>query len=422
MSRQSTAQAAIAAANAFARPNSLWDRYFNTVIAAGLIASVVQHLMITSLPLYAFSLGANPSTAGFIMGIFTFAALVFRPVFGAMVDTRGRRVVLLFGTAVVAGVSFLYGLTALIPMLLFFRFVHGMGFSAYSTAAGTVIADVVPKERLTEGIGYFGLVNTVSIAIGPGLALWLLRSAGYGSVFVTAGVLTVIAFLIFSFVNYEPKERRPLAPAHASSRSGLAGFLEPSTLPPAAVMFFTALTIGGILTFLPAYGLWRGIDDIGMFFTVYAVGLVIPRLTCGRLADRIGTTKVLLPGMLLVFLGLVVLGVANTLPLFLAAGFLYGFGFGTVQPVLNALIIRVAPEERRGAANAAFFCAMDLGIGLGAIIWGFVSDFWGFPMIYFLSSLCAVCGTVVYLTVVRRHPSFMELTRAHRRPRTAAAE
>ena len=89
----------------------LWNRYFVLIIAASLLAGIVQHLSITAVPLYAMALGANPSAAGLLMGTFTFSALVFRPVFGSWSDRRGRRFTILFGMSIVSCIALFFSLS-----------------------------------------------------------------------------------------------------------------------------------------------------------------------------------------------------------------------------------------------------------------------------------------------------------------------
>jgi MFS family permease len=59
-------------------------------------------------------------------------------------------------------------------MIIFIRILHGIGFGIHSTTSGAVIADIVPKSRLGEGLGYFGIYNTIAVATRrPGIALAL---------------------------------------------------------------------------------------------------------------------------------------------------------------------------------------------------------------------------------------------------------
>lgn len=86
----------------------------------------------------------------------------------------------------------------------------------------------------------------------------------------------------------------------------------------------------------------------------------------------------------------------------MAAAAFYGVGFGAIQPSLQAWIIQRAAPERRGAANATFFSAFDLGIGLGALILGPIAAATNYAMMYRVSSLMFVVYLIVYISYVVR--------------------
>lgn len=85
------------------------------------------------------------------------------------------------------------------------------------------------------------------------------------------------------------------------------------------------------------------------------MALMITRTFAGQLYDRKGHRAVFIPGTLLIFLAMLFLAwLPNSFILFIAA-FLYGFGFGTIQPALQAWAVERSPKNRRGMANATFF-------------------------------------------------------------------
>ena len=92
-----------------------------------------------------------------------------------------------------------------------------------------------------------------------------------------------------------------------------------------------------------------------------------------------------------------ILAFASNLGMFVAAGLTYGLGFGSVQPTLNAIMIKLCPPERRGVGNATFFSAMDIGIGTGAILWGVVSQIAGFTYVFIGAALCIVVASGFYI-------------------------
>ena len=119
--------------------------------------------------------------------------------------------------------------------------------------------------------------------------------------------------------------------------------------------------------FMAIYGGSRGIEDIGLFFTVYAVCLFISRPLGGRIADRYGSDKVIIPGIALFALSFVLISFSKTLPMFLLDGAVCAFGYGICMPTLQALSMSIVPKERRGAAGNTNYIGIDLGSMIGPV-------------------------------------------------------
>ena len=84
-------------------------------------------------------------------------------------------------------------------------------------------------------------------------------------------------------------------------------------------------------------------------------------------------------------------------PVYLFVGaILYGLGFGTVQPALQASAINTTPPRKRGMANATFFSAFDLGVGLGAMTFGLVAQYADYNMIYWVSAASGCLSLVLF--------------------------
>jgi MFS family permease len=356
-------------------------------------------MLLPTLPLYAQTLGGNETVAGTLVGIFTISAVLVRPWFGNLLDQRGRKVILIIGASILLVAVLAYHLAFSIITLLACRVVHGVGWGASSTATGTMASDVIPAVRRTEGMGYYGIAATIAMSLGPALGLYLVKYSSYSALFTGSALLAAVGLVGSLFINYElSRESRPRA--EIPSAKGV--ILEKTAIPPAVVLFFITLTYGGIVSFLPAYANYRGVENIGMFFTVYALVLLFGRPIIGKLSDRYGARKFLVPGILTIATALLLLTQASSLPIFLLVGVVYGLGFGTVQPILNALVISLSPPERRGAANATFAMAMDLGIGLGAVTLGFLAQKMGYVYMFSSSAIFALIALAMYYALLRK--------------------
>lgn len=368
----------------------------------------------STLPLFAQQIGGDKSTAGLLTGLFSISALLVRPISGKFIDSRGRKIVLIAGILVVTLVSFAYSFAYSVVTLLILRFIHGIGMSAQTTSSGTIVADIVPSSRLMEGIGYFGVANILATAVGPALGLYLIGIGGFQFLYLVTFIICVAGLITARFINYENNSKLtmnqkeelyhviPEGETVAVNEYVKKGALfEKTAVTPALVMLFVVFAMSSIISFLPLYAISKNINNIGMFFTVYAAALLVSRMFLGRLSDHYGVTIVFIPSIVMFIISLVIIANSTTLQGLLAAAILFGLGSGTINPVLNGITIRLCPPGRRGAANATFLSSLDIGMGGGSIVWGFVSEYVGFSSIYYGAAAVSLIPVFLYLFVLR---------------------
>lgn len=373
----------------------LWTRDYATLLVTQVLYFVGVYLLLPTLPLFVIRLGGEEGTVGLVLGLFTFAAMVVRPVTGWALDTYGRRVILIVGLALTFFTILAHEWVAGIGLLLVLRLLHGVGFGLETTAGGTLASDLVPEARLGEGMGYFTLAMGLPMAVAPAVGLALTAGGDFTSLFLLAAGLTGVALLLASVIRVPRIERH-------GGRLSLRTVFERSSLLPATAVFFLTTTYAPILAFIALYGGERGIGNVGPFFAVFAIVLAVTRPVSGRLADRWGYLRTATFGLIFVAAGLVTLALAGNLAVILLAGVLYGAGYGTSQPSLQALTVYGVAPERRGAANAAFFFAYDLGIAVGSIGGGFLASWVSLNGVYWAALAPVAIAVAAQVWSLRR--------------------
>jgi len=373
----------------------LWTKPYILLTLAMLFLFTGFYVLLPTLPHYVKELGGSETDVGLAAGVFTLAAVLFRPLAGAWADRYGRLPVALLGLIGFVVSMALYDIVKGIAALMALRFIHGVFWSLSTTAIGTLVTDVVPSSRRGEGMGWFGLAITLAMAIGPmaGTRIW--EQFSFRHLFLAAAVLSVVPLLLtlvarVPFRRKEEKERLRL--------------FDQSLLSVTAVIFLMTVSYGGVTTFVPLFAPQVGADP-GMFFLVYAVALTAVRPVAGRLADRLGEGAVIVPALAVTVAGLFVLYLAGGEAGVLVSAALYGFGFGAAQPALQAAALRIARPDRRGLATASFMIAFDLGIGIGSILLGWVSQFAGYPAVFASGGGFVAAALLVFAAWVRRRLS-----------------
>jgi len=369
----------------------LWTKNYILIIFNNMLMFLVHHTLFTAIPLYMQGLGSSNYIMGLSTTVYAVSALIFRPVFGFLIDKKGRQVSMFAGLGITMLALFLYGFAHSDLAILALRALHGAGFSALSTLAMTMVADTVPRTRMAEGIGYSGIAFTVSTAIGPAIGIYLLDTFGYVILLLAVVLMSLCNFGCSFFLKFKPADQ------HNGKRAGIIeSFYEKSSIRAASVQLVIALSFASVATFIPIYGLSRGIAGIGVFFTVFAVVALAVRIGTAKSADRYGINVILWPGLAALIVSFIILSFSNTLLWVIIAAVFYGIGSGIATPMLSVVNMKLCSIERRGAANAMLFAAMDIGIGFGAFMWGSLLEISDFSLVYGLSAVIMVIACFLY--------------------------
>lgn len=378
----------------------IWTREFLFICIANFFLFLGFQMTLPTLPLFVEELGGNEKWIGIVVGVFTFSALLIRPYAGHALESRGRGFVYYAGLLIfVVSVGSYSLMTALWPVLMM-RIIQGIGWGMSTTASGTIATDLIPASRRGEGLGYFGLSGNFALALGPSFGLWLAERISFHWLFFICAFLGFLAFVLSWRIRLKKGD------GHTQTVF-FRDLYEKSALQPAILMFFITATFGGIATFLPLFTAERGVWGIHWYFIIYAAALMVSRTFAGQVYDRHGHRAVFYPGGLLIGTAMLLLSwLPGTWGLWTAA-FLYGFGFGMIQPGLQAWAVEKAPKNRKGMANATFFSFFDLGIGIGAMLFGQIGYRYGYPAIYLTAASSVLIAIMLYtLFLWKEGPSF----------------
>lgn len=346
-----------------------------------------MHLLTPVLPLFALSVGAEPTAVGWLVGAFSASALATRPYAGSASDRLGRRPVFLIGTAVFTVSALLYLAAESIATLLAVRVIQGAGLALFVAGAYALVADIVPPRRRGEGLGLYSLALLLGMAVAPPLAVPLQDSLGFDGLFLIAAVSAAGSFIVALTVEERRQPRR---------RAGGVGFLgiakQRWLLIPSLALVSGAVTFGAILSYLPLFTAEREAGNVGVFFSVYAVGTLLTRWPIGRLSDKVGRLQVMVPGLLILFLTMLLLSRLSSQTELVVVALLYSISFGSLLPIVTAMVVDRAPDEVRGVALSVSTASFDLGIGLGSVAFGLVGSAVGYANMYLAAGLVCILG------------------------------
>ncbi len=358
--------------NSAAEPTKIWNAVFVSVFLTNLLYSFGLQMCNSMVPKYADYLGAAPTIVGTVASIFSVSALIFKLFAAPAIDTYNRKYILIGAMVVMCIAATGYSVSYSVPMLMGSRLLSGVGMAFMGTCCLAMAADALPAGKLATGIGYFAIAQAVAQAIAPTIALKLLDTIGYNLTFAVAAGFMFAGVFVASRVKVSFTRVKKF-------KISLSSVIAKEALIPAGILLFLGMASYVVMSFLVIYGGKQGVgSNIGYYFTVYAATMLISRPLVGKLTDKFGHIKVLLPAMLCFAGSFIVISYATTLWMFLVAAFIAAFGYGAAQPAVQALAMKMVPKARRGAGSCTSYIGMDGGNLIGPVVAGFVIQNFGY--------------------------------------------
>ncbi len=361
---------------------------------ANLLSGVANSSVAVLVPWLVLQETGSAADAGLVAAVAGLPGIVVSPFVGALVDRLGRRSVSMGSDALSAiSVSLfplaeragMLGLTAIMALAILGAAFDPAGY----TARKSLIPDVARAGRyyvdringVHEGVFAAGWV------IGPALAAVGIAVIGAVETFwVTAGafVLAIVAVAGIRVTEAIGEARREAGEEHepfwASTLRG-AGLLwrdRPLRVLTLAICVLAMVYMPTEAVLMPVH--FQALDAPGAYgltLTMLAAGGMVGSFSYGWLAARYSRHRIAVFVMLTTTLGVVPMAFLPPLPVFVAAGFVLGLGWGPMNPLLNSLVQTRVPAHVQGRVygvqTALFYAAPPVGLllaGVGVERWG----------------------------------------------------
>src|SRR5690606_10650658 len=331
------------------------------MFAAQLLASVGFSTIFPFLPNYVESLGARSggSMLFWVSAVFSVQAvamMIASPIWGAVADRYGRKLMVeraLFGGAVII---LAMGFARSAEELVLLRLVQGLVTGVVS-AASSMVAAVVPRERLGYAMGLMQTGQWAGISVGPILGGVLEYLVGIRMSFIVTPALLSIGGLLTVFLVREsfvpPREPKPFVGAMFGSWGAV---LRSPGVPLSYLLRFTAwLGRTMIMPYLPLFIASLTLsDELSGIYTGVAIGAAslagtFSGVALGRLGDRIGHKRVLVASSIATAVFYVPMFFVTGVWQLIALNVLVGFAVGGVLPSLSALLARFTDPAMSGS-------------------------------------------------------------------------
>ncbi len=355
-------------------------------------------MLIPELPDFLSAMGGK-DYIGYIIALFTLTAGLSRPFSGKLTDTIGRMPVMIFGSIVCFICSGIYPFISSVGLFLLLRFVHGFSTGTKPTATAAYVADTTPEDRRGEAQGMLGIFTAIGMSMGPSLGSYITDWFGINFMFGLSSLFALFSILILINIKETlPKsQKKPFS--FKIFKIKCVDVFEPRVKVVFWVMFLSSFGYGAILTLTPDQTKVLGISNKGLYFTIYTISSLLVRVFFSKQSDKKGRVPVLKFSILMLTISMILLAISNELWAFVLSSILFGFSWGFNSPTLTAWTIDLSEEKYRGRAIATMYIALEAGIGLGALVsgWIYQGKIENMSVIYWLSAILGGIGLYILL-------------------------
>ena len=382
-------------------------------MAANFALFFAFYVLTPLLPLYLSEhFGATKDVIGLVLSGYTVMTLLIRPFSGYVVDSFSRKKVLMlcFGTFSIFFAGYLAASTLLLFMVV--RTLHGGPFGALTVSNSTVAIDVLPSSRRTEGIGYYGLSNNLAMALAPTIGIFVYRlTQNFELLFWLALIVACLGWLVDATVKLPVRDIQKNKTKLSLDRF----FLTRGWLLGLNMVAF-GFCFGVLSNYLAIYGKEvLGITGgTGTYFMLCSIGLILSRLQGGRALRKGRLTHNASEGVVISLIGYTLFILMPTLSQwsmvndqwsmivgYYGSALLIGLGNGHMWPAFQNMTINVAHNNQRGTANSTILISWDIGMGLGILLGGVISENFGYDTAFWTVAAVNAVGTLLFFLATK---------------------
>ncbi|SDB82170.1 MFS transporter [Shouchella lonarensis] len=302
---------------------SLWkNRSFLLLWGSGASAAIGLQIYTIVIPLLVYEMSQSALAMSSMRVMEFLPNVLLGMVAGVIVDRLRRKRVMI----VMIGVQWLV-LCVLLSLLwtdslgLWMLFILGFLFSSsgyfIGNASHSALPQMIDRTQLTEANAKMSFIDTLIRMIGPGIAGVVLAATSFLGTLSIQFVFVTLSFVAVLLMHFpEVKHVQKKQSFWADMKEGVRELFGNRTLltPTVAVIFqnFASSMVLGVLIFFAVDVLGSSETEVGLMFSVSAIGGLLGALVVKRMTDKFPRGKVYTYVMLGEVIGYVVLLVAGT--------------------------------------------------------------------------------------------------------------
>lgn len=374
------------------------------------VSSVISGAMVfIAIPWIALEITGSAGLAGLVVAVSAIPGLLFAPVLGSIIDKFGRKRMAIWAELLTFITSIMIPIAAgfwelSLPILIVVGILRAMVHPGASTARKSIVPDVAAAAKMTldRANSIHEAVFASGFAIGPALASFCIAFIGSANTFWVVAGFGFLSAIFASFIRvveqHEPNDSGEDEPFHIYAMQGIKIlFATPAVLLlMSAILTLALIYLPTEMVLLPAaYTKLEDPTALGIIISAMAGAAVFGALFFEQIHKRVSYGNILRIGILGVAIAMIPMSQLPSLPWMIGFGILLGGAWGPLLPLLNTVIQKQIPANKRGRVFALEMAIWSGGPMISMAIVGVAADAFGVKAVYFVLGVCVLISAAL---------------------------
>ena len=350
--------------------SKIWTFKFILLLVISLLYYINNYILNPIIAGHTLLLGGQ-GQVGLTSSLLSFVALLLTPFTGPIVDRFDRKKLAVLGFLVLLISNLIGSLTVSIRLFVFSRILHGIGFALNSVLLSTLISSIVQREVLGQAVAIYASVQAFAQAIAPSLGIWIRNRFSSQRVFVFCTIITTGCLALTLLLKASDL---PICSPKAFQLK-IENVILVAGIPIALTGIINGLLLHIIQSYTDPFTAATGYTNgLGMFFTAYALTMLLSRFLLAKQMDTLSIGQFILFCTPLMAAGFYCIQAQRCPEVFWLGGMLCAVGLGSLQIITQVSLVQRAHDFQRGIANSTYYIAMNLGHTIGGYFGGFIVE------------------------------------------------
>lgn len=356
---------------------------------------------------YLGTLGFGKELSGFLIGVFSLAVLVVRPIISPFLHEGNARFWIVVSSCGIIACLLMYDLGTTPWRMSVIRTAHGLAYVVLATASLSILVAHIPPGKSAQAFGILSVLTLLPYAVIPPLLNPLgTILGGFTRVLDVFALAMVLVFPLMLF--FGGRSKKTVVQEHAGiAWNDVRGNLRDVRiilLMLASLLVWAAFTV--VFYYLKGYGEKVNVGNAGWFFTLSTFSEIGVRLIAGPLLDRYDKSRFLAVASLWLAASYFVMAYISGETAFHAMGIIFGLGWGITMPMLSGLVFDISEPKLRALNTNLSMEMFQAGYFLGPLAGGVILIHWGYGALFFASGtvmiVAAICAGLLTKVKVPR--------------------